>query len=41
MMAQPSFYEQPTDETRKATEEYDEICRELDALYQCWEEEAG
>ena len=41
MMAQPSFYDQPADETRKATEEYEEVCRELDALYVCWEEEAG
>jgi ATP-binding cassette subfamily F protein 3 len=41
MMAQPSFYEQPTEETRKATAEYEELCKELDALYLCWEEEAG
>jgi ATP-binding cassette subfamily F protein 3 len=41
MMAQPSFYEQPAEETRKATAEYEEVCRELDALYLCWEEEAG
>ena len=41
MMAQPSFYEQPAEETRKATAEYEELCKELDALYLCWEEEAG
>ena len=41
MMAQPTFYEQPAEETRKATAEYEEVCRELDALYLCWEEEAG
>ncbi len=41
MMAQPLFYEQSAEETRKATAEYEELCKELDALYQCWEEEAG
>ncbi|HHE33063.1 MAG TPA: ABC transporter ATP-binding protein [Chlorobaculum parvum] len=41
MMAQPSFYEQSAEETHKATEEYEEVCRELDTLYVCWEEEAG
>jgi ATP-binding cassette subfamily F protein 3 len=41
MMAQPTFYEQSAEETRKATAEYEEVCRELDALYVCWEEEAG
>jgi ATP-binding cassette subfamily F protein 3 len=41
MMAQPSFYEQPAEATRKATAEYEELCKELDALYLCWEEEAG
>jgi ATP-binding cassette subfamily F protein 3 len=41
MMAQPTFYEKPKEETRKATAEYEEVCRELDALYVCWEEEAG
>jgi ATP-binding cassette subfamily F protein 3 len=41
MMAQPTFYDQPAEESRKATAEYEEVCRELDALYVCWEEEAG
>jgi ATP-binding cassette subfamily F protein 3 len=41
MMAQPTFYEQPAEETRKATAEYEVLCRELETLYQCWEEEAG
>ncbi|UWX57998.1 ABC-F family ATP-binding cassette domain-containing protein [Chlorobaculum sp. MV4-Y] len=41
MMAQPVFYEQSAEETRKATAEYEELCKELDVLYQCWEEEAG
>jgi ATP-binding cassette subfamily F protein 3 len=41
MMAQPSFYEQPAEESRKANAEYEELCKELDALYLCWEEEAG
>lgn len=40
MMSQPSFYEKPVEETRKATAGYEELCRELDALYVCWEEEA-
>jgi ATP-binding cassette subfamily F protein 3 len=41
MMAQPTFYEQSAEETRKATAEYEELCKELEALYVCWEEEAG
>ncbi|MCE1273370.1 MAG: ATP-binding cassette domain-containing protein, partial [Chlorobiales bacterium] len=41
MMAQASFYDKSADEARKATEEYQEVCRELEALYVCWEEEAG
>jgi len=41
MMAQPSFYEQPAEATKKATAEYEELCKELEALYLCWEEEAG
>jgi ATP-binding cassette, subfamily F, member 3 len=41
MMAQPSFYEKPAEEAKKATEAYQEVCRELETLYVCWEEEMG
>jgi ATP-binding cassette subfamily F protein 3 len=39
LMAQPSFYEKPSEESRIEAEKYQEICKELDALYVCWEEE--
>ena len=40
LMALPSFYDKPAEETRKANAEYQEICKELEALYVCWEEES-
>ena len=39
LMAQPAFYEKPAEETRLETEKYQEISKELEALYVCWEEE--
>ncbi len=41
LMAQPSFYQQTAEETRKAADAYQDICRELEALYARWEQEAG
>ncbi|HWR01584.1 MAG TPA: hypothetical protein VN371_06935, partial [Chlorobaculum sp.] len=41
LMAQPAFYEKPAEETRLESEKYQEICKELEALYVCWEEEMG
>ncbi len=41
MMAQPTFYEKPADDLKQANDEYQAICKELEALYVCWEEEAG
>jgi len=34
------LYEEPAEESRKVTAEYEELCKELEALYLCWEEEA-
>ena len=41
LMAQPEFYVRPAEEAKRASDEYQVICRELEALYVCWEEEAG
>ncbi len=36
-MGSPDFYSQPAEETRKTVESYQELCAEIDRLYEEWE----
>jgi ATP-binding cassette subfamily F protein 3 len=38
LMASDTFYNSPKEETQKTVSEYQLLCKELDALYLCWEE---
>jgi ATP-binding cassette subfamily F protein 3 len=41
LMSSDTFYSNPAQETQKTVDAYHLLCRELDALYLCWEEALG